>query len=458
MNSILTPMKAVSTNPLKVSPALGAALAFLGVDRCIPLFHGSQGCTAFALVLMVRHFREAIPLQTTAMNELSTILGGADHVEEAIVNLRSRAQPRVIGLCSTALTETRGEDMAGDLKQIRGRHPEWSDLDIVYTSTPDYLGGLQEGWGAAVKAIIETLVPEASGQRTLRQVNLLPGSHLTPADVEELRDLIESFGLQAVVLPDLSRSLDGWVPDTHVPTSLGGTSVAEVRSLGQSVLTFAIGEQMRPAAEALTARAGVPHRVLATATGLDAVDAMVETLIEISGSGPTDRLKRERSRLVDAMLDGHFPFGEARIAIAAEPDLLLALARLVSSLGATVSTAVTSVSSAALADIPSATIHVGDLGDLEQATTEAEADLILTNAHGATLAHRLHVPLYRVGFPIFDRLGAAHAVSVGYRGTRRLIFDLANLLLDHGAGHGGTHAEHREDDRLETPERRVSHA
>ena len=456
MNSILVPTKAVSTNPLKVSPALGAALAFLGVDRCVPLFHGSQGCTAFALVLMVRHFREAIPLQTTAMNELSTILGGADHIEEAIINLRSRAQPRVIGLCSTALTETRGEDMAGDLKEIRARHPEWSDLDVIYASTPDYLGGLQEGWGAAVKAMIQAVVPEAPCQKPLRQVNLLPGSHLTPGDVEELRDLIESFGLQAVVLPDLSRSLDGWVPDTHVPTSLGGTTLEEARGLGQSMLTIAIGEHMRPAAEVLTARTGVPHRVLATVTGLDAVDALVETLIQISGSGPTDRLKRDRSRLVDAMLDGHFPFGEAKVAIAAEPDLLLALSRLVTSLGAKVNAAVTSVSADTLAEVPAETVRIGDLGDLEEAALGA--DLILTNAHGADIAQRLGCPIYRVGFPIFDRLGAGHAISVGYRGTRRLIFDLANLLLDHGGEHHAAGAAHQPDGLLDTPNRRVSHA
>ena len=456
MNSILNPARAASTNPLKVSPALGAALAFLGIDRCIPLFHGSQGCTAFALVLMVRHFREAIPLQTTAMNELSTILGGADHVEEAIINLRSRAQPRVIGLCSTALTETRGEDMAGDLKQITRNHPEWSDLDIVYASTPDYMGGLQEGWSSAVKATIESLVPAATGQKTLRQVNLLPGSHLTPADVEELRDLIEGFGLQTVVLPDLSRSLDGWVPDTHVPTSLGGTTVAEIRSLSQSAMTFAVGEQMRPAAAALTARAGVPYRVFPSMTGLDAVDAMVETLIEISGSGPSDRVKRERSRLVDAMLDAHFPFGEAKIAIAAEPDLLLALARLVTSLGAKVTTAVTTVSSELLGDIPADTVCIGDLGDLEDAA--AGTDLILTNAHGAAPAQRLGLPLYRVGFPIFDRLGAAHALSVGYRGTRRLIFDLGNLLLDHSGEHEAAQDSGHATRHVEPPERMVSHA
>ena len=72
MTEVIGNGRACTTNPLKLSPALGGSLAFLGIDRCLPLLHGSQGCTAFALVLMVRHFREAIPLQTTAMSEIST--------------------------------------------------------------------------------------------------------------------------------------------------------------------------------------------------------------------------------------------------------------------------------------------------------------------------------------------------------------------------------------------------
>ena len=51
MTAIVASAKACTVNPLKLSPALGGALAFLGVERCLPLFHGTQGCTAFALVL-----------------------------------------------------------------------------------------------------------------------------------------------------------------------------------------------------------------------------------------------------------------------------------------------------------------------------------------------------------------------------------------------------------------------
>jgi nitrogenase molybdenum-iron protein NifN len=39
------------------------------------------------------------------------------------------------------------------------------------------------------------------------------------------------------------------------------------------------------------------------------------------------------------------------------------------------------------------------------------------------------MPFYRLGLPTFDRLGAAHQVSVGYRGTRNLVFDIGNLFI-----------------------------
>ena len=53
----------------------------------MPLLHGSQGCTSFGLVLFVRHFRESIPLQTTAMSEVATVLGGFENVEQAVLNI-----------------------------------------------------------------------------------------------------------------------------------------------------------------------------------------------------------------------------------------------------------------------------------------------------------------------------------------------------------------------------------
>ncbi|MGO7207537.1 nitrogenase component 1, partial [Rhizobium ruizarguesonis] len=132
MARILTQTKTAAINPLKSSQPLGAALAFLGVDGALPILHGSQGCTSFALVLLVRHFKHMVPLQTTAMDQIATVVGGADFVEKALVKLKARTWPRLIGICTTAVAETRDEDVAGDIFIAKGTRPrERIDTEVV---------------------------------------------------------------------------------------------------------------------------------------------------------------------------------------------------------------------------------------------------------------------------------------------------------------------------------------
>jgi nitrogenase molybdenum-iron protein NifN len=432
MAKVTTIRKACTVNPLKMSQPIGGALAFMGVQGCMPMLHGSQGCTSFGLVLFVRHFRESIPLQTTAMSEVATVLGGFENVEQAIVNIAKRTKPQLIGICSTGVTETKGDDVEGYLQLFRQKHPELADLGLVYVSTPDFKDAFQDGWAKAVTRMVETLVePVSTGTvRNLRRVNLLPGCHLTPGDLEELRDLIEAFGLEVVIMPDLSGSLDGHVPQDFTPTTLGGTSLQQIRELGRSSWTIAVGEQMRLAAETLEKKAGVPCRVFDRLTGLASNDALVEFLAGISGKPVPLKYRRQRSQLVDAMLDGHFFFGGKKVAIGAEPDLLWSVGSWLHEMGCELSALVTTTASPVLERLPAAEVVIGDLEDLECRATDCE--LLLTHAHGRQMAERLHLPFYRLGLPTFDRLGAAHQTTVGYRGTRDLIFDIGNLLMAHG--------------------------
>jgi nitrogenase molybdenum-iron protein NifN len=432
MATVVPSRKSCAENPLKSSTPLGAALAFLGVEGAVPLFHGSQGCTSFALVLSVRHFKEAIPLQTTAMDEPATVLGGAENLEEALVTIKKRMKPKFIGVASTALVETRGEDFAGELKSILRRRRELDGTTIVFASTPDFKGALEDGWAKATTAIIEAVVepihpvPGAPARR----VNVLPGVHQTPADVEELGETIRAFGLDPLFLPDTSEALDGHVPDVYVSTTFGGTRLAEVAQMGRAMHTIAIGEHMRAPAEALSARTGVPATVFPTLTGLEATDGLVALLSRLSGHAAPARLRRQRSRLVDAMLDAHFHFSGKRVAIAADPDLLYAQCTLFGGLGARVVAAVSATDhSPFLERLPCEKVVVGDLSDLEEAAASADVDLLVTHSHGRQASERLGVPLFRVGFPIFDRLGAQHRASVGYAGTRQLVYELANVFM-----------------------------
>ena len=84
MAEIIHSKKALAVNPLKVSQPIGASLAFIGFARSLPMMHGSQGCTAFGKVFFVRHFREPIPLQTTAMDQVSTVMNADENVIEGL--------------------------------------------------------------------------------------------------------------------------------------------------------------------------------------------------------------------------------------------------------------------------------------------------------------------------------------------------------------------------------------
>jgi len=431
--------KACAVNPLKMSQPLGASFAFMGLASCMPVMHGSQGCTSFGLVLLVRHFKEAIPLQTTAMNEATTIMGGYDNLEKALLNIRSRTRPALIAICSTGLTETKGDDVLGYIALARKKHPELADTEIVYVSTPDYSGAFQDGWAQAVTALVQQVPQDEAAPRAPQRINVLPGCHLTPGDIDELRELVEAFGLQPVFVPDLSGSLDGHIPEDWLGTTLGGTPLSALRTLGTASHTLAIGEQMRPAAEALQACCGVPFTLFERLTGLTATDALVQQLARLSGQPVPVRIRRQRSQLVDAMLDGHFHFGNVKVALGAEPDLLFAAGSMLAEMGAELAVCVTTTASPLLARVPAAEVVIGDLEDFEQAAQAAGCDLLMTHSHGRQAAERLGKPLFRLGLPIFDRIGNAHRCYIGYRGTRQFVYEVGNLLMEQIPHHGPDH-------------------
>ncbi|GAA6614370.1 nitrogenase iron-molybdenum cofactor biosynthesis protein NifN [Scytonema sp. NUACC26] len=419
----------VAVNPLKLSQPLGAALALLGLKGMIPLFHGSQGCTAFAKSLLVKHFSETIPLSTTAMSEVSTILGGEENVEQAILTLAERSKPDVIGLCTTALTETRGDDMPHILKGIRKRHPELDNLPVVLVSSPDFKGSLQDGYAAAVESIVRELAQKSDEQNPHpMQVAILPSSAFTPGDVEEIKEIVSAFGLTPIVVPDLAASLDGHLEDSYSPITANGTSLAELRKIGNSAFTLALGDSMRGAAKILHDRFNIPYEVFSELTGLEPVDNFLQALADLSGTAVPEKYRRQRRQLQDAMLDTHFFFGCKRVSLALEPDLLGSTVYFLKSMGAEIHAAVTTTRSPVLEKLPINSVTVGDLEDFEQLAVGS--DLLIGSSHTVAIAKRLGIPVYRQGIPIFDRLGNGLYTKVGYRGTIEILFDIANIFME----------------------------
>jgi nitrogenase molybdenum-cofactor synthesis protein NifE len=417
--------KSAVVNPQKNSPALGATLAYLGIDNMLGLLHGAQGCSTFIRLQLSRHFKESIALNATAMSEESAIFGGWENLKQGIKRVMEKFRPAVVGVMTSGLTETMGDDVQSAIVHFRRENPELAETPIIHASTPDYCGSLQEGYAAAVEAILATL-PEG-GTAVAGQVNLIPGSHLTPADVEEVRELMEAFGLTVLTIPDISRAMDGHIDEEVSPLSTGGIPVEAIRQAGRSVATIYVGDSLARAALRLREKFGIPAYGFTSLSGLGETDLFMETMSALSGRPIPEKQQRWRSRLMDAMVDSHYQFGAKRVALALESDNLKSLTNFLAGMGCRIQAALSATRTRGLDSLPCDNVFVGDLEDLE--TAAAGADLLVANSNGRQAAARLKIGAHlRSGLPVFDRLGTHQKVWVGYRGSMNLLFEVANLF------------------------------
>jgi nitrogenase molybdenum-cofactor synthesis protein NifE len=422
---VAVPKKAATVNPQKNSPALGATMAYLGINNMLGLLHGAQGCSTFIRLQLSRHYKESIALNATAMSEDSAIFGGWDNLKKGIGRVIEKFNPEVVGVMTSGLTETMGDDVHSAIVHFRQENPETAHVPIIHAATPDYCGSLQEGYAAAVEAIVTSL-PEG-GAVVADQVNFLPGAHLTPADVEELKELIESFGLTVLTIPDISNAMDGHIDEVVSPLSTGGISVADIRRAGRSSATLYVGDSLAKAALKLQEKFDIPAYGFTSLTGLAETDSFMATLAAISGRQIPEKHRRWRSRLMDAMVDSHYQFGNKKVAIALESDNLKTLTGFLAGMGCHVQAALSATRTRGLDALPCDNVFVGDLEDLESAAVGA--DLIVANSNGRQAAGKLKIGAFlRAGLPVFDRLGSHQKVWVGYRGTLNLVFEVANIF------------------------------
>jgi len=421
--------KPVSVNPLKKSQIMGAVTAFLGIDSCMPLVHGSQGCMAFTKNFLTQHYREVTPMQSTAVFDIATILGDDSNLHEGLKNVIEKQKPKIIGLCTTGMTETRGDDIKATLQRFREKYPEFDSTIIVPAITPDFEGDAETGYSEAVAKILDVAIDTeiTKTKKDSDRINILAGMHLNAADIDWLRRLFADFGLDAVVIPDLASTMGGQVTRFYSLPEEGST-LEEIASAGAADFTIAIGSSMEKAADVLLEKCSVPYKKFDTLTGVKASDELLSWLIDYTGKPVPEWVKIERKRALDAMLDAHFSFGGKSCSIAAEPDLLYGLGKFINEeLGIQLECVVTTMKTGIFESLKANEIILGDLADLEN--NLGESDFVISNSNAVHLCKRKGLPLYKAGYPIKDMLGHFHRHFIGYKGAMMLAFDLGNICL-----------------------------
>jgi nitrogenase molybdenum-iron protein NifN len=385
----------------------------------MPLIHGAQGCASFSKVFFTRHFHDPIPVQTTAVTDITAVMDGGDRiVAESIENILKKITPDLVGLIGTGLTETKGDDLKSIAQNLKQK--------TVYASAPDYHGGLESGFAFAAAAMIDQLVkPRAIDEKL---VALLPHASMTPLDVESVKETIESFGFECVALPDLSDSMDGHLDEKQAQMTRGGVELSAIERIGGAKAAIAIGASMKTPLDALRAiNPAINALPFDSIGGLIASDGLIAALMKLSGREPSAKIKRWRSRLQDTLLDAHFVLGKKRVAIALESDHAVSVAKCLSEAGAKV--LIVSPAPECALDRSGFEWVCEGLFWLEQ--NADRWDMLVCGTHGEALCHRVKKPLLQAGFPQWERVGSQLDVSVGYEGGARLLSAANNCASAH---------------------------
>ncbi len=430
-----------TTNACKLCTPLGASLAFKGIEGAVPYLHGSQGCATYMRRYIISHFDEPIDIASSSLSEKHAVYGGGPNLKLGLLNVTKKYQPQLIGIATTCLTETIGDDVKLFLNEY-DRDVEGDKPLMIQVSTPSYNGTHMEGFHNAVASVVETLATkDDGGSGSADTINILPG-FVSPADIRYLKEVVADFGIKATILPDISETMDGVAAKTYDKIQPGGTPLAAIKAMGGNLATLEFGHTMAEGSGGmiLQQRFTVACSQMALPMGITASDQFFAELSRLSGRPTPSKHALERGRLVDSYVDGHkYIYGKKAI-VYGEEDLVVGLTAFLAEIGVMPVLCASGGRSGKLAgriaqatgDLlpkPPQVFEGMDFFEISEMAEGLEPDLLVGHSKGYPLARKLEIPMIRVGFPIHDRMGGQRIQHIGYRGAQGLFDLVVNAMI-----------------------------
>jgi nitrogenase molybdenum-iron protein beta chain len=429
---------ALTVNPAKTCQPVGAMYAALGVHRCLPHSHGSQGCCSYHRSMLTRHYKEPVMASTSSFTEGSSVFGGQANMMQAIDTIFKTYEPDIIAIHTTCLSETIGDDLVqiAGKAQNEGKVPEGKF--VMNTNTPSYVGSHVTGFSNMVRDFAKYF--SFSSGIKVKQLNIFPG-WVEPGDMREMKRLMDTMGVNYVMLPDTSDVLDAPQTGTHEFYPKGGTTIAEMTSMGDSKFSLACGWwSSRDAAIAVENKCKVKFDTIEIPYGLRATDKFLQAVSKYAGKKIPESITDERGRLMDMITDMHQYLYGKRVALWGDPDQLLPLCeflvdmdmRPVYVVSGTPGKRFMQRMGEVLAPIPEAKFKNGlqaDMFLMHQWIKEEPVDLLIGNTFGKYIARDENIPFVRHGWPIVDRVGHTVFPTVGYAGAMRLLEKILDAFL-----------------------------
>jgi nitrogenase molybdenum-iron protein NifN len=271
----------------------------------------------------------------------------------------------------------------------------------------------------------------------------IPGM-VSPADIRHLHEILRSFHMRYILLPDYSETLDGGSWDDYMRVPPGGTPMRKLKDLGNAAalvsFTSCLPDANLPGA-AMQKKFGTERFEMPIPIGIGATDRFMNLLSNLAGLSIPAAIKRERARLIDAYVDGHKITSGRRVAVYGDAEMVTAMTAFLREIGLIPVLCAAGGKAPGFANalrssvegLPEETIiHDSvDFADIEKIVTDTKPDIIVGSSKGYPMSRRLKIPLLRAGFPIHDRMGGQRILHLGYRGAQQLFDSICNLLLEY---------------------------
>ncbi len=463
----------LNVNPCKMCMPMGAVTAFYGIKKCMSILHGSQGCSTYIRRHMATHYNEPVDIASSSLTEEGTVYGGEQNLIKGLKNLITVYEPEVIAVATTCLAETIGEDIIRIIDKFYNDNPEYKNIEIIPVPSAGYAGTQFEGY---MKALYQIVANVDMNPEKNEKVNIVT-SILSPADTRYLKDLLESYSIDYILLPDLSENLDGIYKSQYEKLPSQGTDIEDIKRMAGARFTIELSgftEDNPSAAEYLHETYGVPYKKCNLPVSLRDNDSLLRLLEKISGRKTAEKLKKQRGRFLDAMVDAHKYNGEARAAVFGEPDFVYSTVRLCVENGIMPMIAATGSRCRNLKEMLEKEIEEVansyfandykilddvDFQTIEEYAGELGVNVLIGNSDGRRVAEKLGIDLVRRCFPVHDRVGGQRLRILGYEGALSFLDDISNVIL---AKKETTFREkmydrYYKEDGIKYPERQINH-
>lgn len=432
-------------NPVFTCQPAGAQYVSIGVKDCIGIVHGGQGCVMFVRLLFAQHLKENFDIASSSVHEDGAVFGAVKRVEEAVdVLLMRYPHVKVVPIISTCSTEVIGDDIDGVVRKLNdgllktkyaGR-----EVHLIPIHTPSFVGSMITGYDLTVKEFINYFAKKGEPNG---KINLFTG-WVNPGDVTALKHLLKEMQIEANVLFEI-ENFDSPLMPTCDSVSHGDTTIEDLADTANASASFALNRyEGGQAAKLLESKFGIPAVIGPTPIGIRNTDVFLQKLKKITGKPIPESLVRERGIAIDALTDlVHMHLADKRVAIYGNPDLVIGLAQFCLDLEMRPVLLLLGDDNSGYKDDPRIAelkekvdykmeiITNADIMELESRikNKEIELDLILGHSKGRWTAIDNNIPMFRVGFPVFDRAGYYRHPVVGYAGAIWLAEQMANTIF-----------------------------